>query len=198
MRRRPPGFHNQRDTKCPTGRVLQVPAVGITPPFAPDCLGAREHRFVGPLIGLAIGSALRGGAFGVGSHMTLAIEIGAGFYLQFARMEIAVYLAAAFELQQFFHFNGTGNLAHDIGLLSANVAIDHTIGTNHYFSRAMDITLECAVDADIAAAADIAFEGCAGGNNAGATGRWSFLESVGLGLLVKHMIGFKIKLLNYG
>lgn len=102
--------------------------------------GAGQYSLFGLFVGPAVGGCLWCNWFRTG-HMALAIEVGAGLNLQFACMEVAVYLTATFELQQFFYADGTRYLAHDVGLLTGDIAIHDAVGTNYHLGGAIDITL---------------------------------------------------------
>ncbi len=75
-------------------------------------------------------------------------------------MKVAVYLTIAFQLEQFLYFNGTGYPAHDIGLLTTDIPLHHTICTDDDLGRTGDITDQGAVNTEIPVARNIPFQGC--------------------------------------
>ena len=90
--------------------------------------------------------------------MALTVEIGSRLNLQFRRVKIAIYLAITFKLKKFLHFNGAIYFAHDIRGQTTDIAFYDTVCTDDYLGCTMDVANERTINAQIAAAGNIAFE----------------------------------------
>ena len=89
--------------------------------------------------------------------MTFPIEISRGLYLQLGGLDIPIDAAATLQLQQVLYLDGPGDLAHDVGLSTDDVTLDNPIGAYNNFCRAVDITHQVPIDAQVPIAGNVSF-----------------------------------------
>lgn len=105
----------------------------------------------------------------IGTHMTLPVECGRRFYLQFTCIEVSGDYAFSAQLEQFFATDIPGDLADDIRLCTRNITFHQPAAAYNDLGRATDVADHRAIDTQIAVAADVAFECSARADQCGAT-----------------------------
>ena len=61
--------------------------------------------------------------------MALPVKYGCGFHLQFACINVALYLGIAMKVQEFLHGNVPGYTSHDICMEPVNIAFHSSFGS---------------------------------------------------------------------
>src|SRR5438874_120805 len=91
------------------------------------------------------------------SHMTFPIEISRRLDLQLGSLDIPVDATAALQDKQVLYLDSTAHLAHNVGLPTDDVAFHNAIGPYDNFRRAVDITRQVPVDAQVPIAGNVSF-----------------------------------------
>src|SRR5882724_6962393 len=118
--------------------------------------------------------------------MAFPVEIGGWLYLQLCSLDIAIKRTASFQLQKIFYFDSAGDLAHDIGCLAIDIALDNAIRPDDHLGCAMNIAYQCAVNAKIPVAGDISFHRSARTDKASAGACRNFPQDIRFGFSIKH------------
>jgi len=124
--------------------------------------------------------------------VTFPVEIGRRLDLQLGSLDIAVDATAAFQLKQVLYFDSTGDLAHDVSLSTDDIAFHDTIGADDDFRRAVDVTHQVPIDAQVPVAGNISFHRSSGPDKAGAGAcrRIGSYEVLCFGFSIEHSIRF--------